>query len=157
LEDGKVMGLFTTKTVNEKRAEEYSDQVIVLKNEIADLKIKLREMEDTHKRQVARKEEDFAQERREIEHKTGLLIKQTEEDRKSAIKEAELAVREENLNAERERDKKEAAYKEKRMDEEMQKMQALMGQVMERLPNVNYNLDRTIHEGDPKQISSGDK
>jgi hypothetical protein len=148
------MGLFKTQTLNEKRVEEYSDKVIELKNKVVDLQLELKDMADSHQKLVSIKDEEFDRERREIEHKTGLMLKQVEEDRKAAVKEAELRVREENLNAERERDSKESKYKQQRMDEEMRKMDNLMKQVLDRLPNVNYNLDRTIHEGDPKQIEA---
>lgn len=83
-----------------------------------------------------RKEEEFARKEREIEHKVGLERKRQEFELSSGKKEAELNVREENLKADRKRFEDQMSFHEKRFTEEVTYLKDMIGQVMERLPNV---------------------
>lgn len=98
--------------------------------------LKLREEIETLKIEKGRKEEEFARKEREIEHKVGLERKRQEFELTSGKKEAELNVREENLKADRKRFEDQMRFHEKRFTEEVTYLKDMIGQVMERLPNV---------------------
>lgn len=105
---------------------------------------KLRKEVETLETEKARRTEEFATREREIEHKVGLERKRQEFELGAAKREATLAVREENLAADRKRFEDQMSFHEKRFTEEVTYLKEMMGQVMERLPNVNVEamLDR---------------
>lgn len=105
---------------------------------------KLRKDVETLELEKSRRTEEFATREREIEHKVGLERKRQEFELGAAKREATLAVREENLAADRKRFEDQMSFHEKRFTEEVQYLKEMMGQVMERLPNVNVEatLDR---------------
>lgn len=93
--------------------------------------------------------EDNAREKRETLHMVGLERKRQEFEAEQATKELEqakreatLAVRQENLTAERAAFQKEMDFREKRFTEEVGYLKDLMGQILDRLPNISEN--RTV-------------
>lgn len=98
--------------------------------------LKLREEIETLKIEKGRKEEESARKEREIEHKVGLERKRQEFEMEAAKREATLTVREENLAADRKRFEDQMAFHEKRFSEEVTYLKEMVGQVLERLPNV---------------------
>lgn len=83
-----------------------------------------------------RREEDFARERREVEHATGLHRKQSEWERTKAVEEASIKVREENLSAERQRFQDQIDFNKAQIKAEVDRMEKLISGLMERLPTV---------------------
>lgn len=83
-----------------------------------------------------RKEEDFARQRREVEHATGLHRKQSEWERKKAVEEAKLEVQRGNLDAERQRFTEQIAFHKEQIKTEVDRLEKLLTALMERLPTV---------------------
>lgn len=79
----------TAQREDAESAVGYSDQIVRLRKQVSDLEI-----------QKDQKKEEFARERREIEHMVGLERKRSEQEREHATREAELKVREANLSTE---------------------------------------------------------
>lgn len=102
-----------------------TDQVTKLKEQIADLKIEKSQMDEAHERKT-----------REVEHATGLFRKQSEWERDKAVDEARLAVREENLSAERERFEEQMDFHKEQIKVEIARFENLLTSLMERLPTV---------------------
>lgn len=100
-------------------------QVDTLKKQIADLEIS-----------KSKKEEEFAREKREVEHMVGLERKRSEFEKEAAKREATLSVREENLKAERKRFEDQMAFHDKRFTEEVGYLKEMIGRVLEAIPNV---------------------
>jgi hypothetical protein len=123
-----------------------SDQVEALKRTVSDLEI-----------QRDRKQEEFDKREREIQHKLGLERKRMEFETKAAEDNARLAVREENLKAEKDRFTDEMKFMRERMEKEVDQLNNLLHEVMQMVPKVN--VDRRIRENyddSPKAIESGD-
>lgn len=99
--------------------------------------VKLKEDVETLRIEKGRKEEEFARKEREIEHKVGLERKRQEFEIGAAKREATLTVREENLAADRKRFEDQMQFHEKRFTEEVTYLKDMIGQVMERLPNIS--------------------
>ena len=89
-------------------------------------------------------EEEFARERREIEHHVGLERQRTEMEIEQARKTATLDVREENLQAEKDRFQEHMDFYKEQMDKHIDDVKMLLNQVMTRIPTVN--VDRVIRE-----------
>lgn len=100
-------------------------QVDTLKKQISDLEIS-----------KSKKEEEFAREKREVEHMVGLERKRSEFEKEAAKREATLSVREENLKAERKRFEDAMAFHDKRFTEEVGYLKEMIGRVLEAIPNV---------------------
>lgn len=104
-----------------------------------DLGKKIRELQESIEALTIerdRKEEEFARKEREVEHKIGLERKRQEFEIEAAKREATLSIREENLAADRKRFEDQMGFHEKRFTEEVTYLKDMIGQVMERLPNV---------------------
>lgn len=86
------------------------------------------------------KMEEFARKEREVRHEVGLLRKQVEADRKTAVKEAELKVREANLDHEKNAFKRSMDDAQRRNDELVASLRGLLEQAFGKLPNTNINL-----------------
>lgn len=99
-------------------------------------KLDLAQQVETLKIEKARREEEFARERREIEHATGLHRKQSEWERKQAVEEAKITVREENLSAERQRFTDQISFQKEQIKAEVDRMEKLISGLMDRLPKV---------------------
>lgn len=104
-----------------------------LKRQISDLEI-----------QRDKKQEDFDRRERELTHMIGLEKKRQEVETKQAKQEATLAVREENLAAERKEFEKQMKFREDRFDGEVKYLKGMVEQILGRLPTVN--VDRQIKE-----------
>jgi chromosome segregation ATPase len=111
------------EAINERRS--LSAELTELREELELLKI-----------EKARREEDHARERREVEHATGLHRKQSEWERTKAVEEARLTVREENLSAERKRFEEQLDFSKAQIQAEVDRMEKLIQGLMDRLPTV---------------------
>lgn len=150
----ETQGVLAAKTAQLGVAEDYE----AAKKQVVDLEI-----------QIQKKDEDFARKERETEHKLGLHRQQIESERKimlaeaqaeklTSVEEAKLAVREENLNAERERFNQEIEFRTERFEAEAATLRNLTEQILQRLPNVTASF--TQHVGDvvpkePKALGEG--
>ncbi len=98
---------------------------------------RLREEIETLKIEVDRKDEENSRKIREVEHATGLHRKQSEWEREKAVGEAKLKVREENLSAEQKRFEQQMDFHKTQIKNEVDRMQALITGLLERLPTIS--------------------
>lgn len=110
-----------------------SDQVITLKRKVSDLEI-----------QRAQKQEEQDRKVRETEHRVGLLRVQQEHDVENAKRETMLEVRESNLSKDKERFEQEMKFQREHMQREVDRIESVLGQVLERLPNVELAMSGSI-------------
>lgn len=101
----------------------------------------LREQIETLKIEKARKDEEHARREREVEHKVGLERKRQEFEIAQAKREATVAVREENLKADRERFESQLKFHEKRFTEEVSYLKEMVGDVLKRLPTTEVKIE----------------
>ncbi len=99
--------------------------VTVLNEEIETLRI-----------EKARKEEEFNKREREVEHKVGLERKRQEFEITQAKRETVVEVREENLEADKDRFKAEMDFQRKRLEGEVESLRDLVTEMMKRLPSA---------------------
>lgn len=114
-----------------------TDDVIRLKTEIEDLRIAKSRLTEAHER-----------EKRELTHMVGLEKKRQEVELAQGKREATLAVREENLKADRDRFEEQMKFTRKRFEEEVGYLKDLMGEILDRLPTVT--VDKTVSDGEPR-------
>ncbi len=119
------------KAITETR--DLEDKIIGLKKQVTELEI----VKD-------KKQEEFDRRERELTHMIGLEKKRQEIETKQAKQEATLAVREENLKAERTEFDKQMKFREERFDGEVKYLKDLMEKILGRLPTVS--VDRQIEE-----------
>jgi hypothetical protein len=105
-----------------------TDDVIRLKTDIEDLRISKSRLTEEHER-----------EKRELTHMVGLEKKRQEVELTQGKQAATLAVREENLTADRKRFEEQMAFTSKRFESEVGYLKELMVQVLERLPTVTVD------------------
>lgn len=117
-------------------------------------RIELREQLETLRIEKARKEEDHKREKREVEHATGLFRKQSEWERAKAVDEARLAVREENLSAERERFEQQMAFHKEQISGEIDRFEGLLTELLKRLPTVTVNQNGREPAATPRRKAS---
>lgn len=103
----------------------------------------LREQLTTLEIEKGKKDEEFARKEREIEHKVGLERKRQEFELSSGKKEATLTVREENLVADRKRFDEQMKFQNDRFTTEVGYLKDMIGQVLERVPNVTADFSPT--------------
>ncbi len=132
---GDLKGTSSVRSLERKLTE--------LKGQVADMEIN-----------KSRIEEDFARERREIEHHVGLERQRTEMEIEQARTSARLDVREENLEAERKLFEKHMEFYKEQMDSHIDDVKNLLNQVMTRIPTVT--VDRRIRETTNQELPSGD-
>lgn len=96
----------------------------------------MREEIETLKIEKGRRDEEFARERREIEHATGLHRKQSEWEREKAVESAKLEVEKGNLDAERKRFEEQIEFHKEQIKTEVDRLEKLLTGLMERLPTV---------------------
>lgn len=108
-----------------------TDDVIDLKKKIADLEIQESVLTEKHER-----------EKREVQHFVGLEKNRQKMEIEHSKREATLTVREENLEADKERFEQHIAFVEKRMDTHLKDMKDLLTSVMDRIPTVNVDVQR---------------
>jgi len=145
--------------------ERLSVQVAELRGERSTLELE-RRLEALHleKQKVADELAVVKQERArielDVEHKLGLhraqieserriMLGEAEAERARAVEGARLAVREENLDAERKRFEEEVEFRTKRFEEEAKTLRDLTGQILERLPNVTATFTHTSGDVPP--------
>ena|SRR3990167_3089163 len=106
---------------------------------VADLSAKvksLREQVEALEISKARKEEEFARKERELEHKVGLHKAQSTFEVEKGKREATLAVREENLAADRKRFEEQMKFHDDRFTAEVGYLKDTLAQMMKRLPTA---------------------
>ncbi len=83
-----------------------------------------------------RKLEEFERKEREIEHKVGLERKRQEFEVEQAKRETTVSLREENLQADRERFEGQMKFHEERFTEEVTYLKDMVSDVLKRLPSA---------------------
>lgn len=145
------MGLFG----KDAYSEQLLDEIQGLRKQIAELLGKREALNDELKLQGTvkqlRKEvekleiekdriiEDNDRQEREVRHEVGLLRKQVETERELATKEAVLKVREENLQADRDRFEEQMKFTTDRFEKEVTYLHEIATAMLQRLPTVNVN------------------
>jgi hypothetical protein len=122
------IGRLTVKESQVKQEVGYTEQIIALKKRITDLEISEAKIAETH-----------AREDRELRHMIGLEKKRQEVETAQAKREATLAVREENLAAERKRFEDTIESNKKALEDGFGYMREVLKQVMDRLPTVTVS------------------
>lgn len=107
-------------------------QVNDLEKEIQGLKRTVSELEISK----SKKEEEFAREKREVEHMVGLERAKVSFERDKAIQEATNKVQTEALAADKKRFGEEMAFQRARFEDEIKAQRTLMEQILARLPSV---------------------
>ena len=102
-----------------------ADEVVSLKQKISDLKS-----------DESRIHEQHAREKREVQHQVGLQRKRQDFEMESIKRDTELTVREENLDAERERFNRDMGFQRDELKNQISYLKDLMEKVFERLPSV---------------------
>ena len=139
----------TESNAGEKERLAVERELAATRKELTDLSIRRDQEVEKH-----------ARTQREIEHKVGLHKKQVELEITAAKKETELQVKEENLKAEKERFEKEIAFMRERFETEVGYLREMMGEVLNRLPNVEVTrtYETVEHIGDkPKALTRAPK
>ena len=88
--------------------------------------------------------EDNNRKIRETEHKVGLLKTKQDHDVANARRETKLEVREENLAADKERFKAEMDFQREHLQREVDRIEGILGKVLERLPDVRTTLTAAV-------------
>jgi chromosome segregation ATPase len=91
--------------------------------------------------------EDNARKIRETEHKVGLLKTKQDHEVANAKRETELAVREENLKADKERFKAEMDFQREHLQREVDRIEGILGKVLKRLPNIEAAFSASVGAG----------
>jgi len=146
------MSLFGTTNPMSERFDELMGELTKLKSSVAELRgdkagaskaIKLETELSKLKRDLTdkqieydREQEKWDREKREVEHMVGLQRKRGEFEIESAGREATLAVREENLKAEREQFEKQTKFRQEQFDQQFDSLNGLMEKFLERMPTT---------------------
>lgn len=109
-----------------------TDQVLMLKKQIAELEIT-----------KSKREEEHAKQERELRHMIGLEKKRQEVEIAQAKKETELNVREGNLAAERARFEENLKFNTTRFEAMEKYMKETLTDVLARLPNVSMEIKKS--------------
>lgn len=125
-----------------KEALKLTDNLVQLKQQVSDMEI-----------EKAKREEAQARREREVTHKVGLEQKRQEVEIEQAMREAKLEVREENLAADRNRFEEQMKFTTQHMQREIERIEKIAGQLMERLPVVS--VDRQIREAVGTEAANG--
>lgn len=144
----------------EARKEELdlSEQVETLKQERDDLTRQINTAREDHERQNRETEHKLGLHRQQVESERTIMKAEAEAESLRAVEAAKLAVREENLTAERERFEKEIEFRTQRFEEEAKTLRDLTGQILSRLPTVNVERSyvTTEHVGDVPALPPGE-
>jgi hypothetical protein len=114
----------------------------------------LRDQIEQLKREKATLTEDSARKVRETEHKTGLLKTKQEHEVANARRETELAVREENLKADKQRFADEMKFQREHLQREVDRIEGILGKVLERLPDISAAFDGSLNGSSAPRSSS---
>lgn len=101
------------------------EERVSLKRELTDLQI-----------EFDREQEKWDREKRDVTHMVGLQKKRGEFETNSASREAKLAVREENLEADKARFEEHVNFMEKRFEEELKATRKMMEKFLDRMPET---------------------
>lgn len=104
---------------------DFKRDILKLKTELSELLI-----------EKSRKDEEFAKREREIEHKVGLERKRQEFEIQQAKRETTVNVREENLEADKERFKSEMDFQRQHLQGEIASLRDLVNNMLKRLPSA---------------------
>lgn len=103
-------------------------------------------------------EEEQERKEREVRHEVGLLRKQVTAEQEIAVNAAKLEVREENLQADRDRFENQMKFTTERFEREVNYLREIAGQLMERLPliavNSKFNGHAAVDDGEPTSASA---
>lgn len=91
-----------------------------------------------------KKQEEFARREREVEHKVGLERKRQEFEITQAKRETEVKVREQNLQADKDRFKAEMEFQRGHLQDEIKSLRELVGQMLQRLPSAEIIVSGTV-------------
>jgi chromosome segregation ATPase len=94
--------------------------------------------------ELDRVKEEHEREKREVEHMVGLHQKKVTQEIDLAKREQKVTIREENLKADRERFEAQMEFMQKRMETELERLNKLTSEILDRLPTVK--VDRKIEE-----------
>jgi len=111
-------------------------EILTLKTQVTNLKIEKDRLDEKH-----------AREERELRHMIGLEKRRQEVEMEQAKKEAMLNVREENLKTERARFEEQLRFNTSRFETMEKYLKDMMGNILERLPNVTVALGRELSRG----------
>ncbi len=109
-----------------KEEVSYSTEIIRLKKRITDLEIQEGKIKEGHEK-----------EDRELRHMIGLEKKRQTFEIDQAKRETTVVVREENLGADKARFSDEMKFQRERFTDEVKYLKDLMGEILERLPNIS--------------------
>jgi TolA-binding protein len=136
-EIGELRGEIQILTAERNRINEASKlqtTIDALNKKIGDLKIQESQITEQHER-----------EKREVEHKVGLVKKSSEFEIDAAKREAVLEVRETQLDADREAFTKQMDFVTERFTQEVSYLKdEIIKTLVAALPNVNYDIERSI-------------
>lgn len=139
----------TLRSLWDEAVSKVNDELQGIKS-LRDLSAKVkaaREELETLKIEQARKDEEFERREREIEHKVGLERTRQEFEIEQAKREATVAVREENLDADRRRFEEQMKFQEERFTKEVGYLKEMLTEIVQRLPSAEFTADLT---GRPK-------
>lgn len=109
---------------------ELATSVLNLKKQINDLEIEKSKLKEQHER-----------EERELRHMIGLEKKRQEFEIEQSKRETKLTVQQENLAADKKRFEDQMKFHETRFTEEVSYLKEMIGNVLERLPNVSASFE----------------
>ena len=109
---------------------ELATSVLNLKKQINDLEIEKSKLNERHER-----------EERELRHMIGLEKKRQEFEIEQSKRETKLTVQQENLAADKKRFEDQMKFHETRFTEEVSYLKEMIGNVLERLPNVTASFE----------------
>lgn len=115
------------------------DEIINLEEKVADL-IKQKTVLEI---EVGKKQEEYDRRDREIEHKIGLERKRQVQELELSKREATVAIREENLKADRDRFEGQIQFHEKRFTEEVKYLKDMIQGLTEALPTMKIRINKT--------------
>lgn len=119
-----------------RRERDDSRELLGLKETIEELKLEKDRLIEDNSRKI-----------RETEHKVGLLKTKQDHDIENARRETKLEVREHNLEADKTRFKDEMEFQRKHLQGEVERIDGILGKILERLPNINASLSGNIGNG----------
>jgi chromosome segregation ATPase len=138
-----------TKRVAELKGErEAVDSELGLSSRIVSL-----QREKTAKEiELDRVKEEHTREKREIEHMVGLHKKQVTQEIELAKREQTVTLREENLKADRERFEEQMKFMQKRMEGELERLNGLTTEILDRLPKIESLVTLTNGNGSKREL-----
>lgn len=141
----------STSTEEHERLEEelakLRGEVKALRSERDDREsaLGLKEQIEKLKIEKDRLNEDNARKLREVEHKVGLERKRQETEAELIKRETAVQVREENLQADRERFETQMTFMQNRFETEVTYLKDMMQEISKRIPTVTWDISSNGH------------